>query len=96
MSVTCDEVPEYQRRGRPGKMQIVPSKPLESQRDLSLASTPGVAEPVLAIEREPLDAYEYTARGNLVVAISNSTAILHLGNRNALAGHGWPDAARSG
>jgi len=49
-----------------------------------------------AIEREPLDAYEYTARGNLVVAISNSTAILHLGNRNALAGHGWPDAARSG
>ncbi len=94
MSVTCDEVPEYQRRGRPGKMQIVPSKPLESQRDLSLASTPGVPEPVLAIEREQLDAFQYPARVNLVAVISNGTAILGLGGRGALAGRGWLDAAR--
>src|SRR5512135_787290 len=71
--------------GRPGKLEVVPTKPLETQTDLSLAYTPGVAYPVLEIEREPDLSYEYTNRGNLVGVISNRTAILGLGNRVALA-----------
>ncbi len=71
--------------GVPGKIEIIPSKPLETQFDLGLAYTPGVAYPVLEIDRDPLLAYEYTAKGNLVAVISNGTAILGLGNRGALA-----------
>jgi len=85
MAITREEVFEYHRRGRPGKIQVTPTKPLETQRDLSLAYTPGVAQPVLEIEREPATAYEFTAKSNLVAVISNGTAILGLGDRGALA-----------
>ena len=71
--------------GRPGKIEVVPTKPLTSQRDLSLAYSPGVAEPCLAIRDDPTAAYEYTARGNLVAVISNGTAVLGLGNIGPLA-----------
>jgi malate dehydrogenase (oxaloacetate-decarboxylating)(NADP+) len=84
--ITREEALEYHRlNGRPGKLSVVPSKPLETQRDLSLAYTPGVAIPVLEIEKDPELAYEYTDKGNLVAVISNGTAILGLGNRGALA-----------
>ncbi len=76
---------EYHRKGRPGKLEIVPTKPMITQRDLSLAYSPGVAYPVLEIERDPDLAYEYTTKGNLVAVISNGTAILGLGDRGALA-----------
>src|SRR6476620_7971398 len=76
----------YHSRGRPGKIAVVPTKPLTNQRDLSLAYSPGVAEPCLEIERNPADAYKYTARGNLVGVVSNGTAVLGLGNIGALAG----------
>jgi malate dehydrogenase (oxaloacetate-decarboxylating)(NADP+) len=71
--------------GKPGKLSVVPSKPLNNQHDLSLAYTPGVAYPVLEIENDPCAAYEYTNKGNLVAVISNGTAILGLGDRGALA-----------
>jgi malate dehydrogenase (oxaloacetate-decarboxylating)(NADP+) len=71
--------------GRPGKLAIIPTKPLDSQHDLSLAYTPGVAELVLEISRDPELAYKYTNRGNMVAVISNGTAILGLGDRGALA-----------
>jgi malate dehydrogenase (oxaloacetate-decarboxylating)(NADP+) len=71
--------------GKPGKLSVVASKPLSTQRDLSLAYTPGVAFPVLEIENDPCNAYEYTNKGNLVAVISNGTAILGLGDRGALA-----------
>ncbi len=71
--------------GRAGKICVMPTKPLQSQEDLALAYTPGVAQPVLEIAKNPLDAYEYTAKGNLVAVISNGTAILGLGDRGALA-----------
>jgi len=71
--------------GRPGKLAVTTTKPLNTQHDLSLAYTPGVAEPVLEIARDPALAYEYTNRGNLVAVISNGTAILGLGDRGALA-----------
>ncbi len=76
---------EYHRKGRPGKLEIVPTKPMITQRDLSLAYSPGVAYPVLEIEKNPDLAYEYTTKGNLVAVISNGTAILGLGDRGALA-----------
>jgi malate dehydrogenase (oxaloacetate-decarboxylating)(NADP+) len=85
MSITREEVFEYHRRGRPGKIEVVPTKPLDTQRDLSLAYSPGVAQPVLEIDARPDAAYEFTARGNLVAVISNGTAILGLGDRGALA-----------
>ncbi|SPW27951.1 NADP-dependent malic enzyme [Edwardsiella tarda] len=69
-----------------GKIQVVPTKPLATQRDLALAYSPGVAAPCLAIADDPLAAYKYTARGNLVGVISNGTAVLGLGNIGALAG----------
>ncbi|PJF33785.1 MAG: NADP-dependent malic enzyme, partial [Candidatus Thermofonsia Clade 1 bacterium] len=72
-------------RGRPGKIEVKPTKPLLTQRDLSLAYSPGVAEAVLAVEADPLKAYDYTAKGNLVAVVSNGTAILGLGDRGALA-----------
>jgi malate dehydrogenase (oxaloacetate-decarboxylating)(NADP+) len=84
--VTREEVLEYHHLdGKPGKVSVVPTKPMETQRDLSLAYTPGVAVPVLEIERDPETAYEYTSKGNLVAVITNGTAILGLGDRGALA-----------
>jgi malate dehydrogenase (oxaloacetate-decarboxylating)(NADP+) len=77
---------EYHRVGRPGKLEVVPTKPLVTQRDLSLAYSPGVAEPCLEIAREPELAWDYTARGNLVAVVTNGTAILGLGNIGPLAG----------
>ncbi len=76
---------DYHSQGRPGKIEVVPTKPHSSQRDLSLAYSPGVAEPCLEIEKSPEDAYKYTAKGNLVAVISNGTAVLGLGNIGALA-----------
>ena len=75
----------YHEYGRPGKIEIVASKPMATQRDLSLAYSPGVAVPVLAIAEDPAKAYDYTVKGNLVAVISNGTAILGLGNLGALA-----------
>ncbi len=76
---------EYHATGRPGKIQVVATKPLTSQRDLSLAYSPGVAEPCLAIADDPAMAHRYTARGNLVAVITNGTAVLGLGNIGPLA-----------
>ncbi|MEI6139454.1 MAG: NADP-dependent malic enzyme [Mariniphaga sp.] len=76
----------YHSMGRPGKIQVVPTKPYSTQRDLSLAYSPGVAIPCLEIEKNLQDAYEYTAKGNLVAVISNGTAVLGLGDIGALAG----------
>ncbi|MEQ1510148.1 MAG: NADP-dependent malic enzyme [Sphingopyxis sp.] len=75
----------YHSHGRPGKIEIIASKPMATQRDLSLAYSPGVAVPVRAIADDPASAYDYTAKGNLVAVISNGTAILGLGNLGALA-----------
>src|SRR5687767_3148956 len=77
---------EYHRRGRPGKIAVVPTKPLTNQRDLALAYSPGVAEPCLEIKRDPEEAYTYTAKGNLVAVVTNGTAVLGLGNMGAIAG----------
>ena len=85
MPVTQQEVLDYHRLGRPGKVQVVPTKPAQTQRDLSLAYTPGVAQVTLEIVREPELAYELTAKGNLVAVVSNGSAILGLGDRGALA-----------
>ena len=71
--------------GRPGKLEVVATKPMATQRDLSLAYSPGVAVPVLAIAEDPSRAYDYTIKGNFVAVITNGTAILGLGNRGALA-----------
>ncbi len=76
----------YHEAGRPGKIEVVATKPCATARDLSLAYSPGVAEPCLAIEKEPELSYRYTARGNLVAVISNGTAVLGLGDIGALAG----------
>ena len=70
---------------RPGKLEITPTKPMNTQRDLSLAYSPGVAVPCLEIEKDPARAYDYTAKGNLVAVISNGTAVLGLGDIGALA-----------
>jgi malate dehydrogenase (oxaloacetate-decarboxylating)(NADP+) len=75
----------FHSTGRPGKIEIIASKPMATQRDLSLAYSPGVAVPVLEIAKDPATAYDYTAKGNLVAVISNGTAILGLGNLGALA-----------
>jgi malate dehydrogenase (oxaloacetate-decarboxylating)(NADP+) len=84
--ITREEALEYHRLGgKPGKISVVPTKPMDTQRDLSLAYTPGVAVPVLEIEKDPELAYEYTSKGNLVAVVSNGTAILGLGDRGALA-----------
>ncbi|TVQ38500.1 MAG: NADP-dependent malic enzyme [Geminicoccaceae bacterium] len=82
---TDEEALELHRRGRPGKLEIAPTKPLATSRDLSLAYSPGVAVPCLEIEQDPAKAYDYTAKGNLVAVISNGTAVLGLGNIGALA-----------
>jgi len=67
---------EYHSQGRPGKIEVVPTKPYSTQRDLSLAYSPGVAYPCLEIEKHPEDIYKYTNKGNLVAVISNGTAVL--------------------
>ncbi|MFR1234800.1 MAG: NADP-dependent malic enzyme [Barnesiella sp.] len=77
---------KYHSEGKPGKIEVVPTKPYSTQLDLSLAYSPGVAEPCLEIEKDPEKAYEYTAKGNLVAVISNGTAVLGLGDIGALAG----------
>src|SRR5580765_6717846 len=82
---TPEEALEYHARGRKGKIEVVPTKPCRTQEDLSLAYSPGVAEPCLAIEKDPEKVYEYTAKGNLVAVISNGTAVLGLGNIGPLA-----------
>ncbi|MGZ5791909.1 MAG: malic enzyme-like NAD(P)-binding protein, partial [Croceibacterium sp.] len=84
-SFTTREALFYHETGRPGKIEIIPSKPVATQRDLSLAYSPGVAAPVEAIANDPLAAWEYTAKGNLVAVITNGTAILGMGNLGALA-----------
>jgi malate dehydrogenase (oxaloacetate-decarboxylating)(NADP+) len=83
--VTAQEVFDYHSAGRPGKIEVVPTKKVDTQRDLSLAYTPGVAHVVEEIERNPESAFVYTARGNLVAVVTNGTAILGLGNRGPLA-----------
>ena len=80
MSFTRQDALDYHRMGRPGKIQIAPTKPLSTQRDLSLAYSPGVAEACLEIKRDPLQVFELTARGNLVAVVSNGSAVLGLGN----------------
>ena len=82
---TRAEAIDFHARGRPGKIEIVASKPMATQRDLSLAYSPGVAVPVEEIAADPGKAYDLTAKGNLVAVISNGTAILGLGNLGALA-----------
>ena len=82
---TEDEALEFHSRGRPGKIEIIASKPMATQRDLALAYSPGVAVPVRKIAENPTCAYDFTAKGNLVAVISNGTAILGLGNLGALA-----------
>ena len=84
--MTAEEALEYHSRGRKGKIEVVPSKPCRTQEDLSLAYTPGVAEPCLAIAKDPDKVYEYTSKGNLVAVISNGTAVLGLGDIGPLAG----------
>ncbi|MGO4871260.1 MAG: NADP-dependent malic enzyme [Roseiarcus sp.] len=84
-SITDQEALLFHSRGRPGKLEIVPTKPMATQRDLSLAYSPGVAVPVKAIAADPSRAYDYTVRGNMIAVITNGTAILGLGNLGALA-----------
>src|SRR5258705_13363814 len=86
MPVTKNQALDYHFGERPGKIEVTPSKPCRTQRDLSLAYTPGVADPCLEIQKNPHDAYKYTARGNLVAVVSNGTAVLGLGDIGALAG----------
>ena len=84
--VSSKDALKYHSEGRPGKIEVIPTKPYRTQRDLALAYSPGVAEPCLEIEKNPADAYRYTGKGNLVAVISNGTAVLGLGNIGALAG----------
>ncbi len=86
MKISKQEALEYHSQGRKGKIEVVPTKPCQTQRDLSLAYTPGVADPCLEIEQNPDLAYEYTAKGNLVAVLSNGTAVLGLGDIGPLAG----------
>ena len=84
--VSKEDALKYHSEGKAGKIEVIPTKPYSTQRDLSLAYTPGVAEPCLEIEQDAEKAYEYTAKGNLVAVISNGTAVLGLGDIGALAG----------
>jgi malate dehydrogenase (oxaloacetate-decarboxylating)(NADP+) len=86
MSVTKEEALKYHSEGRKGKIEVVATKPCYTARELSLAYTPGVADPCLEIEKNEEDVYEYTAKGNLVAVVSNGTAVLGLGNIGAAAG----------
>lgn len=84
--ITREDALHYHEMGKPGKIEIVPTKPYHTQRDLSLAYSPGVAEPCLEIQKNPHDAYRYTNKGNLVAVISNGTAVLGLGDIGAMSG----------
>ncbi len=84
--ITREDALKYHCEGRHGKIEVTSTKPCQTQRDLALAYTPGVAEPCRDIEKDPSLAYEYTARGNLVAVVSNGSAVLGLGNIGALAG----------
>ncbi len=86
MTITKEDALEYHVSPTPGKVEVIPTKPCRTQRDLSLAYTPGVAEPCLEIKRDPSLIYRYTSRGNLVAVVSNGTAVLGLGNIGAGAG----------
>ena len=83
--ITEEDALRFHAEGKPGKIEIAPTKPLTTQRDLSLAYSPGVAYPCLHIARDPATAYDYTAKGNIVAVISNGTAVLGLGDLGALA-----------
>jgi malate dehydrogenase (oxaloacetate-decarboxylating)(NADP+) len=83
---TKEDALNYHKQGRPGKIEVIPTKPHSTQLDLSLAYSPGVAEPCLAIKDNPEDAYKYTAKGNLVAVMSNGTAVLGLGDIGAVQG----------
>jgi malate dehydrogenase (oxaloacetate-decarboxylating)(NADP+) len=85
-NIRKQEALDYHSKGRPGKIEVVPTKATKTQRDLSLAYSPGVALPCLEIKENPETAYQYTAKGNLVGVISNGTAVLGLGNIGAIAG----------
>ena len=85
--VTDQEARDYHHlNGKPGKIAVVPTKPMDTQRDLGLAYTPGVAIPCLEIQKNPELSYEYTSRGNLIAVITNGTAVLGLGDIGPLAG----------
>lgn len=84
--ITKESALQYHSSGKPGKIEVIPTKPHSTQTDLSLAYSPGVAEPCLEIEKDPQTAYDYTIKGNLVAVISNGTAVLGLGDIGALAG----------
>ena len=86
MAVTKQQALDYHEGARPGKIEVSPTKPCRTQRDLSLAYTPGVAEPCLEIHKNAGDAFKYTSRGNLVAVVSNGTAVLGIGDIGALAG----------
>ncbi len=86
VKITKEAALLYHSQGKPGKIEVVPTKPYQTQTDLSLAYSPGVAEPCLEIEKNPEDAFKYTAKGNLVAVISNGTAVLGLGDIGAMAG----------
>src|SRR6056297_2374773 len=87
MAITKQDALDYHTMGgRPGKIEVRATKPMGTQRELSLAYSPGVADPCLEIEKNPDDAFLYTAKGNLVAVVSNGTAVLGLGNIGALAG----------
>ncbi|MFR9660736.1 MAG: NADP-dependent malic enzyme, partial [Rikenellaceae bacterium] len=86
VKITKEAALLYHSQGRPGKIEVIPTKPYSTQTDLSLAYSPGVAEPCLEIEKDPECAYDYTAKGNLVAVISNGTAVLGLGDIGAMAG----------
>ena len=86
VKITKESALLYHSQGKPGKIEVVPTKPYQTQRDLSLAYSPGVAEPCLEIQKSPETAYDYTAKGNLVAVISNGTAVLGLGDIGAMSG----------
>src|ERR1017187_6626073 len=84
--ISRQEALDYHAGARPGKIEVKPTKAWLTQRELSLAATPGVAVPCLEIEKNPLDAFKYTSRGTLVAVVTNGTAVLGLGDIGALAG----------
>ena len=86
VKITKEAALAYHAQGKPGKIEVVPTKPYSTQTDLSLAYSPGVAEPCLEIQKNPDDAYKYTSKGNLVAVISNGTAVLGLGDIGAVSG----------
>ncbi len=86
VKITKEAALAYHKSGRPGKIEVTPTKPYRTQTDLSLAYSPGVAFPCLEIQENPDNAYQYTDKGNLVAVISNGTAVLGLGDIGAISG----------